>query len=290
MIEYHLVDMFADAPLTGCALAVLPDAQHLDDGTMTAIARELGTSETVFVLPPTLPHATHRVRIFTPRGESPFGGHSAVGTASTLVRLGRLAPGRLVQECGERLLPVVADAERATLTATTALDTTPFDATQLAEACSVPPHDLAATAGFGPAFHLLPVEPDAVARARLDPEHPVWHTENDLFVFAWHAQERTAHARMFAPGYQMPEDPACASAALALGAWLVHNGLLPKESGCHEYRVRQGVELHRPSTLHGQVTVADGRVVSASVTGTEFPAATGYLTAPQPAAPTGPAH
>ncbi|MFC0437708.1 PhzF family phenazine biosynthesis protein [Kutzneria buriramensis] len=283
MIAYHLVDMFADGPLTGCALAVVPDAEHLDDETMAAIARELGTSETAFVLPPTQPEATHRVRIFTPQGESPFGGHSAVGTACMLVRLGRLAPGRLVQQCGERVLPVDADADHATLTATRPLNITKFDATRLAEACSVPPHGLAATAGFGPAFHLMPTDPDSLALAALRPEHPVWRGEKDLFVFAWNPEEHTAHARMFAPGYGMPEDPACASAALALGPWLVDSGLLPADTGCHEYHVRQGIELRRPSTLHGQVQVADGRVVSVTVTGAVLPAASGHLTVPEPA-------
>lgn len=275
MIEYHLVDMFADGPLTGCALAVLPDAEHLDDDTMAAIARELGTSETAFVLPPTLPEATHRVRIFTPHGESPFGGHSAAGTAATLVRLGRLAPGRLWQECGERLLPVDADVDAVTLTATRPLETVGFDAAALAEACSVPPHELAATAGFGPAFHLMPTDPDSLAHAALRPAHPVWRKEKDLFVFTW--QDGVAHARMFAPGYGMPEDPACASAALALGPWLLANHLLPADGN---YVVRQGIELGRPSTLHGQAQVVDGHVVSATVTGAVLPAATGHLTVP----------
>ena len=68
-----------------------------------------------------------------------------------------------------------------------------------------------------------------------------------------------------------------ASAALALGPWLLANDLLPADG---TYVVRQGIELGRPSTLHGQAQVVDGHVVSATVTGAVLPAATGHLTVP----------
>ncbi|SDH32946.1 trans-2,3-dihydro-3-hydroxyanthranilate isomerase [Lentzea fradiae] len=283
-IEYEVVDMFAEGPLTGCALGVVPDSEHLSDAAMAAVAREIGTSETAFVLPATAPGATHRVRVFNPGGESPFGGHSAVGTAATLVRLGRVATGRLVQQCGERLLPVEADVDGASLTTTAGpLEISPFDPAGPAEACGLRPEDVAgpaATAGFGPAFHLLPVRPDAPARAALRPEHPVWRGQPDVLVFAWDAATRTARARMFAPGYAMPEDPACASAALALGPWLVRTGLLPATTGSHPYRLRQGVELHRPALLDCRVDVVGGRVTGASVSGAVLPAAKGRMTLP----------
>ncbi|GAA2682876.1 MULTISPECIES: PhzF family phenazine biosynthesis protein [Actinosynnema] len=284
-IEYEVVDMFADGPLTGCALGVVPDAAGLSDEEMAAVAREIGASETAFVLPATTPGVTHRVRVFTPGGESPFGGHSAVGTAAALVRLGRLAAGQLVQQCGERRQPVEADPDGATLTATGPLEVVPFDPVGPAEACGLRPEDVdgtAATAGFGPAFHLLPVRPQALARAALRPEHPVWRGQPDVLLFAWDAATRTARARMFAPGYGMPEDPACASAALALGPWLVRAGLLPATTGSHPYRLRQGVELRRPAILACHVDVVDSRVTGASVSGAVLPGASGRMTLPAP--------
>jgi len=38
-IPFHLVDVFADQPLTGNPLAVVPQANELDDSTMQSIAR-----------------------------------------------------------------------------------------------------------------------------------------------------------------------------------------------------------------------------------------------------------
>ncbi|MEU5694069.1 PhzF family phenazine biosynthesis protein [Actinosynnema sp. NPDC020468] len=276
-IRYEVVDMFADRPLTGCALGVVPDASGLSDEDLAAVAAELNTSETAFVLPATAPGATHRVRVFTPTGESPFGGHSAIGTAATLVRLGVLPAGRVVQECGPKLQPVDATADGGTLSATNPLDSEEFDPTGLARACGLPADLPSATAaGFGPAFHFLPVCPDALADARLHADDPVWADRTDLFAFTWDPDTRTARARMFAPGYRMPEDPACASAGLGLGVWLVSAGLLT-DDGTHRFTVHQGVELGRPSTLDCTVTVEGGRAVAGSVSGVVRPALDGRI-------------
>ena len=49
--RYVFADVFTDTPLTGNQLAVFTDARGLDDATMQALTREIGFSETVFVLP-----------------------------------------------------------------------------------------------------------------------------------------------------------------------------------------------------------------------------------------------
>jgi trans-2,3-dihydro-3-hydroxyanthranilate isomerase len=89
----------------------------------------------------------------------------------------------------------------------------------------------------------------------------------DVFVFSWDSRRRTAHARLFAPGFQIPEDPACSSAALGFGLWLVGGGCLPGTDGVHEYRIRQGVELDRPATLECSVTISSGVLSLVSVSG-----------------------
>jgi PhzF family phenazine biosynthesis protein len=60
------------------------------------------------VLPPTLPGADYRLRIFTPTREIPFAGHPSVGTAHAVLATGAAmaSQGRLVQECGAGLLPL----------------------------------------------------------------------------------------------------------------------------------------------------------------------------------------
>ncbi len=66
---YDVVDVFTAVPLEGNPLAVFYDGRGLDGSTMQRIARELNLSETTFLLPPTIPDAALRLRIFTPTRE-----------------------------------------------------------------------------------------------------------------------------------------------------------------------------------------------------------------------------
>ncbi|MFJ6462358.1 PhzF family phenazine biosynthesis protein [Streptomyces sp. NPDC091387] len=285
MIGYEIVDMFTDNPFDGCALGVVPDAQELSEGDMLAVAREIALTETAFVLPPGLPGSAYRVRVMTPAGESPFGGHSAVGTASVLVRTGRLAPGEAVQECGGRQLTVTAGADGSALAVEGAPLLRPeWDPHPLLAACGLSGSDLSATphlTGFGPAFHFLPVREEALARAGADLTDPVWKDCPDAVLVAYDHENRTARVRVFAPGYGMPEDPACASAALGLGAWLAREKALPGTDGHHTYRVLQGEGLGRPATLSCTVDVREGRATAATVHGRVTATASGLMNAPR---------
>jgi len=80
-------DVFTARRFAGNPLAVVLDADGLDNDTMQAIAREFNFSETVFVLPPRDPAHRARLRIFNPVAELPFAGHPTVGTAVLLNRI-----------------------------------------------------------------------------------------------------------------------------------------------------------------------------------------------------------
>src|SRR6476646_11888051 len=99
-LDYYVVDVFTDRPFAGNPLAAVFGADDLDTTQMQAIAREFNLSETTFVLAPTTPEATYRLRIFTPMAELPFAGHPSIGTAWVMRDLGRIDAGPIVQECG----------------------------------------------------------------------------------------------------------------------------------------------------------------------------------------------
>jgi trans-2,3-dihydro-3-hydroxyanthranilate isomerase len=280
-LDYQIVDVFTDRAFAGNPLAVVFGAQELSTAQLQAIAREFNLSETVFILPPTDPAAaTYLARIFTPRVELPFAGHPSVGAA--VVQAG--GPGRVIQECGAGLLPIEVTAEgRATLTGGTPsvgpeLDVAPLLATAglaAADFAGPPPR----MAGCGIDFPYLAVRPDAVARAVLDHGAAARDGIDTVTIVAWDAATSVAHVRMFGPGVGVAEDPATGSAALGLGVWLVASGLLPGE-GKSTYSVRQGAEIHRPSTLDCTVTAAGGAAVSATVTGQVVPVAEGRINVP----------
>ena len=99
--DFSLVDVFSDRPFGGNQLAVFPDAASIADETMQRPARWFNFSETTFVLPPTDPSCTCRVRIFTPRQELPFAGHPTLGTGAVLAsRNGAQAARQFVFEEG----------------------------------------------------------------------------------------------------------------------------------------------------------------------------------------------
>lgn len=277
MVGYEVVNMFAERIFGGASLAVVPEAGRLSTSDMMAISRELNTPETAFVLAPTIEPADYRVRIFTPAGESPFGGHSAVGTAVTLVRNGILPAGEVVQQCGERLMRLHATADTGTLSLRDPLRAGPCDIAVLTAAAGVSAENVSVestdTAGFGPAFHFLPVCAGAEKGAVADLDVFAAKDIPDVMVFSWDGS--TASARLFAPGYSMPDDPACAPAALGLGVWLVRAGMLSTSDGTHAFMIRQGGD--RIGVLSGRVEVVAGEAVAASVTGSVLPVIRGEI-------------
>jgi PhzF family phenazine biosynthesis protein len=106
------VDVFSERAGAGNPLAVVLDADGLDDAAMQRIAAWTNLAETTFLLPPDTPGADYRVRIFTTRQEIAFAGHPSIGSAHAALSAGLCRPreGRLVQQCKAGLLPIdVAD-------------------------------------------------------------------------------------------------------------------------------------------------------------------------------------
>ncbi len=279
-LEYEVVDVFTDRPFAGNPLAVVFGAKDLAKDQMQALALEFHLSETAFVLPPTVDGATYRLRIFTPSAELPFAGHPSVGAAVTQVRRGLIPAGPVVQECGVGLLPVQVHTDgRATLTGGTPTLGSPLDPEPYLAAAGLSEVDLVGPAvrmaGCGIEFPYLSVSPDAVSRAVATKGSGV----AEVNVFSWDASRRVAHSRVFATGLGVPEDPATGSAALGLGVWLVDSGLLPGD-GESTYTVRQGIEIHRPSTLECAVSAVDGKATLVTVTGTVVPVARGQIAIP----------
>jgi trans-2,3-dihydro-3-hydroxyanthranilate isomerase len=287
-VAYEIVDVFTDRPFAGNPLAVVFGADRLGGDQMQVLAREFHLSETVFVLPPTegAGGATYRARIFTPEAELPFAGHPSVGAAVTAVRRGLAQPGELVQECGAGLLPVRVTAEgSATLTGGTPTLGDPLDAAPLLALVGLSGADYAGVpaaprqAGCGLEFVYLPVRRSALAKAEISPVLARQLGVPQIDVFAWDAQTRSAHARVFCPGVAVPEDPATGSAALGLGVWLVAAGRLPAD-GTSSYTVHQGVEMRRPSLLECSVTASGGSATGATVSGHVVPVARGEIAVP----------
>jgi trans-2,3-dihydro-3-hydroxyanthranilate isomerase len=193
----------------------------------------------------------------------------------------------VLQECGAGILPIDIDVDgHATLTGGTASAGAPLHPATLLAAVGLTEADLddadgraTRMAGCGLDFAFVPVLDQAVTRARLIVAPGPVGVVDQFCIVSWDPATASAHARVFAPGSGVPEDPATGSAALGLGVWLVAEGLLPPDAES-SYVVKQGAEMLRPSTLECTVSAVDGEVVRATVTGTVVPIAKGEIAVP----------
>lgn len=295
--RYVQLDVFASRPGAGNPLAVVLDAQGLDDAAMQAIARWTRLPETTFVFPPTAPEATHAIRIFSPRREVPFAGHPSVGTAYALLDAGLVKPRIdaqgapcLVQEGIAGLLPLRVRGEGAARTLAVRTPrarvqeiATPDDA-RLAAALAglrlgaLPP----VLMDGGRRWWLVELADEAHLRAAT----PDWDAiaalaeatdSMGLFVYARSHDPVYYYAvRAFVGAPARFEDAASGAANATLAAWLAERGALPPSPGGF-YRVSQGREVGFDAIL--ELTVdAQGEVWSG---GRAVPVVRGELDWPQ---------
>jgi PhzF family phenazine biosynthesis protein len=270
-VPFYVVDVFASQPLTGSPLPLLPDADDLDQAQLAAIAREFSQPETTFLLRPSLPGATVRIRSFTPAGAEVGGaGHNALGAWVWLEAVGRLASGgNLAQEIGGRVLPVeVIRPPRQP--AVIWMDQSPprFGATAgdrpaLAAALGLAEPDLAAdesaqVVSTGAAHLMVPArDRAAVDRAAPDPARlrTLLHQADGEGCYLYSrdpaAADAVAYARFFNPTMGIAEDPATGSAAGPLAARLAAAGQIPRQV---TVVIEQGHALGRPSRIQVEIS------------------------------------
>lgn len=280
-IPFYLVDVFADRPLTGNPLALVPQAAVLDDAAMPQIARELGQAETTFLTPSTNQSADWRLRSFTAGGVEVFGaGHNSLGAWWWLAESGALklsdGANRFTQEIGERFLPVEIQCEGQRLASVVLTQTPPIfgaiceELPSLARSLGLEASDLmteslpAQVVSTGAAHLLVPVRsraaigrasPDASMLARI--LRDVGGQGCYLFCLD------PVHARFFNPTVGIVEDSATGSAAGPLACHLVAHGIVNDGA---TVIIEQGLEMERQSllTVHvaGNLVRLAGRCVT----------------------------
>jgi trans-2,3-dihydro-3-hydroxyanthranilate isomerase len=255
------------------------------------------------------PAVLRRLRIFTPAREIPFAGHPIVGTWNALAREGVVpAPEsgngwtRIYQEVGIGILPVDIEfndgapvqvvmtqgkfeikseiderSEQAEIARALGLEIEALDE-------SLPIQTISTGLGF------LAVPIRALADLGRCKVNAALLTEIYQRAGATGCQafsretieigESRAHVRMFAPGDNIPEDPATGSAAGALGAYLVHHGAsgVDEVDGRVRFVIEQGDFIHRPSRINIDVKGKAGTIEEVRVGGTSVVVARGEVT------------
>ena len=299
-LHFEQLDVFAERPLEGNALAVFTDARGLSSHEMQSIARETNLSETTFILPraPEIEREQGvHVRIFTTVEELPFAGHPTLGTAAWLYsnRPHLLSAGshtiRLDLRAGR--IPVTfhpPDPGMPGVFGTMRQNDPVFgqvhEPAALATALNLSPSDLdpsapAQTVSTGMPFCIVPLRSLEVAQRLQIPPHtaqPYLSRSDAKFFFciapADPASGARWHARM---QFYNGEDPATGSASGCAIAWLVRHGLVPS---AEPVILEQGIEIHRPSRIHLRATRNGDSVTDVFVGGRTIPVAKGHLFLP----------
>ncbi len=257
------LDVFAPRPGTGNPLAVVLDADGLDDAAMQAIARWTRLPETTFLFAPTQPGTSYGIRMFAPQKEVPFAGHPSVGSAHAALEFGLATPvdGLLVQDGIAGQLPlrvsehdgvrsIAIRTPRASVAEVISADDPRLQPAIAGWALgSLPP----ALMDGGRRWWVVEVADEATLRALA----PDWDAIATL-AEATGAMGVFAYARAQGDGYQLVvrafvgngrrfEDAASGAANAVLAAWLDERGALPGNE--RRYTASQGREVGHDALL-----------------------------------------
>lgn len=253
--RFRQVDVFGVEPCTGNPVAVVLDADDLDDVELRRFSVWTNLSECTFVLPPTAAGADYRVRIFSLESELPFAGHPTLGTARAWLDAGGTpaTSGIVVQECGAGLIPVRIDDERLAFAAPPRLHSGPVDGDTVTAVTAVigvePDHVVDAEwLDNGPGWVGLLLDSAATVLA-LRPDASRHPGRWDIGVIGPHdpgSEARFELRAFFTSGAQpLREDPVTGSLNAAAAQWLLSEG---RVSGA--YVTAQGTAMGRRGRIH----------------------------------------
>lgn len=298
---YAIYDVFTDRPLAGNGLAVVFDADELDDARMQAIAREFNQSETVFIGSAADSRHSASVRIFTPANELPFAGHPTVGGAIALAEKkypDHAGPGGMLLALEEKigLVRTAVRQSDSVMFAEFDLPQLPiqgvFDAEkdEVAGALGLSRTDIGFENHYpglwsaGVPYATVPVSGlDAAARARIDIK--AWldifgRSEKAAplpFIYCRDTVNHDCafHARMFAPHHGIAEDPATGSAVAAFAGTIAFHD--KPTDGMTQVWIEQGIEMGRPSRIRLEIDISKGAIDAARIGGHAVCVAEGTL-------------
>jgi trans-2,3-dihydro-3-hydroxyanthranilate isomerase len=285
------VDVFTSTPLSGNPLYVFTDARGLSDVDLQALARETRLNETTFVFPrDQAKEQEHgiRVRIFTPEGEIPFGGHPTLGTAAVL-QSRRPTRGSHPASVAQTMSTIALDLNVGKVPVSFSADASE---NIVGEMTQVTPtfgarHDKATIAGLlnlsssdiaddgpietvstGLPFIVVPLKHlSTLETLQIDREKMSKYLAKLQRCGFYYITRETSEVGVTLRARCLNlngEDPATGSAAGCTAAWMVRNGITASDQLIH---IRQGIEMGRASDLFVRAAKQGDSIVNVRVGG-----------------------
>lgn len=259
-MTFYILDVFGSSRYSGNQLAVFTDIGDLSSEEMLQIAKEIGFSETTFILNSQPVEGGYPVRIFTPASEIDFAGHPTLGTAYILKNYIHTAPSqeiRLNLKAGQ--IPVTFKEDILWMKQNQPVFGKILDAESVSQVVGLDISDIDVRypiqeVSTGLPFTLVPLSSKAaLKKARVHSESygtfikDLW--AKGILVFCREGQEsgQGLSSRVFVDYLGIPEDPATGSASGCLAAYLVKHQVLGSNS--IDLIIGQGYEMGRPSEI-----------------------------------------
>lgn len=297
--RYLHYDVFTSTRFEGNPLAIFLDGKGIETARMQTVAREIGFSETTFILPAEQSGTDLRMRIFTPSTELPVAGHPTIGSTFALAEEGVIKKGakRFVFGLGVGPTPVDLEWDGDRLRFAWMTQRVPefgpkvSDTQAVATALGLKREDLVADlpvqqVSCGVPFLFVPIVSRSAVNRAVSEAGPIRRLNEAtgltvpvfLFTVEPGQPEATIYSRMFSPQFDIAEDPATGIASGPVGSYLVEYGLIAGDAA-QKILSLQGHAMGRPSRIHIRIGGTSGKITSVQIGGESVLVARGEMIA-----------
>jgi PhzF family phenazine biosynthesis protein len=269
----YKVNAFTESLTGGNPAGVVLDADAYTEEMMLKVAAEVGYSETAFVK--SSDAADFKIQYFTPSDEVDLCGHATIATFTVLLNENLIYEGRYTIETKAGILPVSVKNDGTILMnqLNPELSET-VDKSSIAKSLGLSVDQLITTPQVSSTglkdimVHVI----DKKALQAIEPNFKMitdiskLHDSTGYHVFTLDS-DYTASCRNFAPLYAIDEEAATGTASGAVSGYIIHHKLVDLKEGLNHFVFEQGIEMNRPSEIHGYLTILDNQVTEVVIGG-----------------------
>lgn len=274
MIEVYQINSFAKVTGGGNPAAVVLDADDLSKERMLFLAKEIGFSETAFVMKSD--KADIKVRYFTPVREVDLCGHATIAVFSLLRDIGVLEKGHYELETSNDILGIEITEDNVMMEMSKPRYYEFADPKEVADSLNIGVEDLAAEilpqfVSTGLKDLIIPIRSKKILD-QINPDFDRIIELSDRYgaegyhLFTLDNQVITAYTRNFAPTLGIREESATGTASGALAAYLYKYGLICDKE-LDSIIFLQGEVLGRPSQITVKMEAVNREIIQIQVGG-----------------------
>ncbi|UYP47574.1 hypothetical protein NEF87_003859 [Candidatus Lokiarchaeum ossiferum] len=261
MIDFYIVDVFAQQKFTGNQVAVLKSDSPLANEEMLKIAKEMKFIQSCFLIKN---NDSYQVRIFMPKLEIPFSGDPVLASAFIINQIINEAPKEsILIKLQKGDVEIQHQDDTYWMESPQPIFGRIFDKILLSRVLSIEPEDICDNppiqqVSIGVPYIIVPIKNMKTLREiSINKERYEWLTQRTKAscVLAYCNESidegNDYHIRVFADALGIPEDPASGSGVGSLAAYLSRY-ISSAEEG-FQIRVEQGYEIGRPSLIKAKI-------------------------------------